>query len=184
MSTISPTLKTTSTSKLISLAAGCFWGVENVLKRHFQGKGLVDIKVGYANGIKTTNHVSYEDVCTGTTNFVEAVQISFEPTQVSLADILDIFFRIHDPTQVDAQGPDKGTQYRLAILTSDSEQQKIAIEVRDRFQKEWYPNHKIATIIEPINIWHDAETYHQEYLKKNPAGYECPTHFLRTKPKI
>lgn len=184
MSVVSPTIKTTSTSKLITVAAGCFWGVERVFTKYFQGKGLVDAKVGYANGIKSVGHVDYKSVCSGSTNFAEALQISYEPSQVSLNDILDIFFRIHDPTTVNAQGPDHGTQYRSAIFTHNEEDLSIAKEIKEQFQKEWYPNHKISTQIEPIEIWYDAEDYHQEYLDKNPGGYECPTHFLRTKPKV
>lgn len=182
--TISPTLKTTSTSKLITLSAGCFWGVEKFFSKQLSGKGLVDIKVGYANGLKNVTDVTYEKVCSGATNFVESVQISYEPATLGLSDILSLFFRMHDPTTVNAQGPDTGTQYRSAILYSSEQDGKIANEVRDQFQTEWYPNHKIATIIEPIDVWYDAEEYHQKYLLKNPGGYDCPTHFLRTKPKV
>jgi peptide-methionine (S)-S-oxide reductase len=183
MSTVSPTLATTSTSQLITLAAGCFWGVESVFRKRFQNKGLVDIKVGYANGHPSVERVSYEKVCLGATDFVESVQILYESDRLPTAELLDIFFRIHDPTQLNHQGPDQGTQYRLAILTHTDEQQKLALEARDKLQAQWYPHHKIVTIIEPIKIWHDAEEYHQKYLTKNPGGYECPTHFLRTTPK-
>ena len=184
VSKLSPTLKTTSTLKIISLAAGCFWGVERVFQKYFKGKGLVDIKVGYANGLLNFENVSYEQVCTGRTNFVEAVQISYEPEKVSLGEILDIFFRIHDPTQSNRQGPDVGTQYRSVVLTNSNEEVEIVENARNKAQAEWYPKDKIATVIEPIEIWWDAEDYHQDYLNKNPGGYECPTHFLRTSPKI
>lgn len=181
---ISPTLKTTANSDIITLAAGCFWGVERAFKRYFTGKGLIDIKVGYANGIANIGKVNYEQVCTGKTDFVESVQIAFDPSQTSLENILDIFFRIHDPTTLNSQGPDMGSQYRSAIMVHNEEQRKIAIAVRDRMQKDWYPSRKIVTSIEDIRVWYDAETYHQQYLDKNPGGYECPTHFLRTKPMI
>lgn len=184
MSVVSPTIKTTLTSKLITVAAGCFWGVERVFSKYFTGKGLVDAKVGYSNGIKSVGQVDYKMVCLGSTDFAEALQISYEPSQVSLKDILDIFFRIHDPTTVNAQGPDRGTQYRSGIFVHSDEDLKVANEVKEHFQKEWYPNNKIVTQIEPIEIWYDAEDYHQQYLDKNPDGYECPTHFLRTKPKV
>ncbi|CAI5756328.1 unnamed protein product [Candida verbasci] len=184
MSTISPTLRTTSTSKLITLAAGCFWGVEKVFQKQFAGKGLIDIKVGYANGIPTIGNVNYQQVCSGQTNFAEAVQLSYEPSQLTISEILDIFFRMHDPTTINSQGKDIGTQYRSAILTHSEEDQKVAWQLKDQYQKEWYPNDKIATIIEPIKIWYDAEDYHQQYLQKNPSGYECSTHFIRTKPKV
>ncbi|KGQ89927.1 peptide-methionine (S)-S-oxide reductase [Candida albicans P57072] len=184
VSTISPTILKTSTSKLINLSAGCFWGVENVFRKQFTNKGLVDIKVGYANGKPSISNVTYEKVCTGTTDYAETVQISYEPSQLKLAEILDIFFKMHDPTTVNSQGPDVGTQYRSAIFTFDDEDKSLALKIRDQFQKEWYPNHKIATTIETIYNWYDAEDYHQNYLTKNSVGYECPTHFIRTKPKI
>lgn len=184
MSLVSPTLKTTSTSRLITVASGCFWGVERVFTKYFKGKGLVDAKVGYANGLESAGAVSYEKVCSGATNFVESLQISYEPSEVTLAELLDIFFRTHDPTTVNAQGPDVGTQYRSALLTHTDEDLKVSKEVLDKFQKEWYPNDKIVTVIEPLKVWYDAEDYHQKYLVKNPGGYECPTHFLRTQPKI
>ncbi|KAG7664700.1 uncharacterized protein J8A68_001797 [[Candida] subhashii] len=181
--TVSSKLITTSTSQLITLAAGCFWGVERVFRKQFADKGLLDIKVGYANGIPTIGNVNYELVCTGSTNFVESIQLSYEPSQLKLEDILDIFFRMHDPTTVNSQGPDIGTQYRSAILTHSDEDNRLAWKLKEEYQKTWYPNHKIVTIIEPIKVWYDAEEYHQKYLEKNPQGYECPSHFIRTKPK-
>ena len=181
--TVSPTLKKTTTSQLITLAGGCFWGVERVLRKHFTDKGLIDIKVGYANGIPTIDNINYKLVCTGTTNFVESVQISYEPSQLTVEDIIDIFFRMHDPTLLNAQGRNTGTQYRSAILTHSNEDLQVALELKDKYQKTWYPNDTIYTVIEPISIWYDAEDYHQEYLDKNPEGYACPTHFIRTQPK-
>lgn len=183
MSIVSPTLKTTPTSKLITVAAGCFWGVEKVISKYFNGKGLVDAKVGYANGNKGESNVTYQKVCLGSTNFAEALQIAYEPSQTSLRDILDIFFRIHDPTTVNSQGPDVGTQYRSGIFVHSQEDLEVAEQVKKQFQEEWYPNHTIVTKIEPLELWFDGEDYHQQYLEKNPTGYECPTHFLRTKPK-
>ncbi|KAK6454743.1 peptide methionine sulfoxide reductase MsrA [Scheffersomyces xylosifermentans] len=183
-SKFSPTLATTNTSKSLTLAAGCFWGVERVFRKQFGSRGLVDVKVGYANGIPSVGNVNYEKVCSGATNFVESIQLSYEPSQVSTEELLDIFFRMHDPTTVNSQGPDVGTQYRSAILTETDEDLEAALKLKEEYQKTWYPNHKIATVIEPIKIWYDAEDYHQAYLQKNPGGYECPSHFIRTKPKI
>lgn len=180
----SPTLKTTETSKLLTLAAGCFWGVERVFKKQFGNKGIVDIKVGYANGEPTSRRVTYELVCAQVGNFVESIQISYEPSQVSAKELIEIFFRMHDPTQSNAQGPDKGVQYRSAILLDAEEDVELADQVKAESQKTWYPNHKIVTVIEPIKIWYDAEDYHQRYLDKNPGGYECPLHFIRTKAKV
>lgn len=184
MTLISPTIKTSPTSKLITVAAGCFWGVERVFTKQFRDKGLLDAKVGYANGNKNSGPVNYKTVCSGSTNYAEALQISYEPSQLSASEILSIFFRIHDPTTINAQGPDHGTQYRSAVFVHDDEDLQLAKSVKEEFQKEWYPNHQIVTQIEAIDSWYDAEDYHQKYLDKNPSGYECPTHFLRTKPKI
>lgn len=180
---ISPTLQTTTTSKFITLAAGCFWGVEKVFRKQFTDKGLIDIKVGYANGIPSIGDVNYRQVCSGTTDFAESIQISYEPSKLSVSDILDIFFRMHDPTTLNSQGNDSGTQYRSVVMAHSDEDVGIAKEVRDRIQKEYYPNHKIVTYIEPIKVWYDAEDYHQKYLQNNPNGYECASHFIRTKPK-
>jgi peptide-methionine (S)-S-oxide reductase len=168
---------------LITLAAGCFWGVERVFTRQFKNKGLVDIKVGYANGIEGINEITYEKVCSGSTNFVESVQISYEPSQLSLQDILGIFFRMHDATTVNRQGNDTGTQYRSGIFYHYAEDGAICSQVKEESNKIWYPNHQIVTIIEPIKIWYDAEDYHQTYLDRNPGGYECANHFIRTTPK-
>lgn len=184
MSLVSPTIKTSATSKLVTVAAGCFWGVEHVFNKQLKGKGLLDAKVGYANGHKDVGKVDYKSVCSGSTNFAEAVQISYEPSEVSLKDVLDIFFRIHDPTTLNSQGPDTGTQYRSSIFAHSAEDLETAKKVKEFFQTEWYPNKKVVTEIEPVQIWYDAEDYHQKYLVKNPGGYECPTHFLRTQPKI
>ncbi|CUM68223.1 uncharacterized protein PRCAT00005944001 [Priceomyces carsonii] len=181
-SQVSPTLKTTPSSQLITLAAGCFWGVELFFRKRYRDNGIVDIKVGYANGISSFGKVNYQQVCSGTTNFAECVQISYEPSVLNLKELLQIFFRMHNPTTLNAQGPDVGTQYRSAIFTHSEEDNKIALQVKEEMQKTWYPNHQITTIIEPIRTFYDAEDYHQQYLKKNPSGYECPTHFLRTKP--
>lgn len=180
---VSPTLKLTPTSKIVTVAAGCFWGVEKVIGKYFKDKGLIDAKVGYANGLLSVGEVTYKKVCSGTTGYAESLQISYEPSQVTLKEILDIFFRIHDPTTINAQGPDHGTQYRSAIFTHNEEDLGVAKESKNYFQTEWYPNHKIATEIDLIKSWYDAEDYHQKYLDRNPGGYECPTHFLRTKPK-
>lgn len=157
--------------------------MERVFSREFLNNGILDIKVGYANGIPICENVNYEKVCTSKTGFAEAIQISYEPSKLSLAAILDIFFRMHDPTTVNHQGGDMGSQYRSVIMTHSDEELILVLEARDRFQRDWYPNHKIVTIFEPIKIWYDAEDYHQQYLDKNPGGYECSTHFIRQTPK-
>jgi peptide-methionine (S)-S-oxide reductase len=107
----------------------------------------------------------------------EALQVTFDPSIVSYRSLLEFFFRMHDPTTKNMQGPDIGTQYRSAIFTHGEEQQKIAEDVAEKVSKEWY--HKpLSTEIVPAGQWWDAEEYHQLYLNKNPAGYECPAQYV------
>ncbi|ODV83898.1 hypothetical protein CANARDRAFT_202061 [[Candida] arabinofermentans NRRL YB-2248] len=179
-STISKTLKTSSTSQIATVAAGCFWGVEHIYLKNFKDR-LLDTKVGYSNG--SAESPSYKAVCTGNTNHAEALQISFEPTKITYKELIEFFFLMHDPTTLNSQGPDIGTQYRSIILTHDDNQVKIANEVLKEMQVKWYPNDKIVTVIEPIKNFYDAEEYHQLYLFENPSGYQCPSHFIRTTPK-
>jgi len=169
------TMSSSSTEKA-TFAAGCFWGVEHIYRKHFDHKGLIDAKVGYIGG--KSSSPTYRDVCSGTTNHAEAVQLDFDPTKVSYAELVDFFYRMHDPTQVDRQGPDHGTQYRSAIFTHSPEQAEIAKKVTADCQVHF--KSKIATKIQEAGQWWDAEDYHQRYLEKNRDGYECPTHFLRT----
>ncbi|QPG77364.1 hypothetical protein FOA43_004777 [Brettanomyces nanus] len=180
MSSISRTLKTTQSSELCTVAAGCFWGVEHMYRKHLNDR-IIDAKVGFANG--TTTKPSYKDVCNGDTGHAESLQISFEPSKISYKELVEFFFLIHDPTTLNSQGPDTGLQYRSAIFTHDNAQTQIAKQVRQEMQKKWYPHDNVLTSIEPIKCFYDAEDYHQKYLFKNPAGYQCPTHFLRTSPK-
>ncbi|KAI5964635.1 mxr1 [Candida pseudojiufengensis] len=171
-------------TRSIVLGGGCFWGLDHIFRKQLTGKGLINIAVGYANGDPSVKNVTYEKVCSGKTNFVEVAKLEYDSKKLPTSEILDLFFKIHDPTTVNSQGPDVGTQYKSAIFTTDDEQLKLAKEIKEKFQKEWYPNQKIATIIEPLRIFVDAEEYHQNYLNKNKGGYECPTHFIRTKPKV
>lgn len=174
-STVSPTILSTSTSKLITVAAGCFWGVEHIYKKQYINKGLIDAKVGFSNG--SLPDPSYKRVCEGDTNYAEVLQISYEPSQVSLRELISFFYKIHDPTTVDSQGPDQGTQYRSAIFYHSEEDLPIIQEVTKEYQPKW--NNAIVTKIEPIKNFYDAEAYHQAYLENNPAGYHCPSHFIR-----
>ncbi|KAK9470318.1 peptide methionine sulfoxide reductase MsrA [Dipodascopsis tothii] len=180
-SPVSPTIKHPGTAEIMTVAAGCFWGVEHIYRKHFgNGKGLIDAKVGYCGGSRV--NPSYREVCSSETGHAEALQISFDPTVVSYDTLIDFFFRMHDPTQSNRQGPDVGSQYRTAIFFHTPEQEQIAKTVKERLQKSFYPGHPIVTEIVPMGTFWDAETYHQLYLHNNPSGYECPTHFLRTTP--
>ncbi|KZF24447.1 peptide methionine sulfoxide [Xylona heveae TC161] len=163
-------------AQLATVAAGCFWGVEHMYRKAFAGKGLLDAKVGYIGG--DAKHPSYRQVCTGSTGHAEALQIVFDPEQVSYRQLLEFFYRMHDPTTLNSQGPDVGTQYRSAIFFYTDEQERIAKDITEKVQKEWWKK-KLSTEIIPAGEWWDAEDYHQLYLDKNPSGYECPSHFLR-----
>jgi peptide-methionine (S)-S-oxide reductase len=157
-----------------TVAAGCFWGVEHLYRHKFQpSSGLLDLRVGYIGG--STTHPSYRAVCTGHTGHAEALQIVYDPKQVTYRAILEFFFRMHDPTTKDRQGPDRGTQYRSAVFFHDEQQEKEVKEVLAKVQKEWWKQGTVVTEIVPAGEWWDAETYHQKYLDENPGGYECPS---------
>ncbi|EMT61223.1 Putative peptide methionine sulfoxide reductase [Fusarium odoratissimum] len=142
-----------------TVAAGCFWGTEHLYRRHFADKGLIDAKVGYIGG--DLENPSYRAVCGGKTGHAEAAQIIFDPTK----------------------GPDTGPQYRSAIYFHNEEQEKIAREVTEKANKQWWKG-GIVTEIAPAGKWWTAEEYHQLYLHNNPSGYECPSHFLRPFPPL
>ncbi|GAA5922429.1 hypothetical protein JCM1841_004905 [Sporobolomyces salmonicolor] len=171
----SKALASTSGSETAIFANGCFWGTEHMFRKHMS-KGLIDAKVGFIGG--HAENPNYRQVCTGATNHAEAVKLTFDPSQVSYAELVEFNLRMHDPTQVDRQGPDVGTQYRSAIFTASDEQAKVANKVIGEVQEAHYPGQKIATKVEPAGKWWDAEDYHQEYLHNNPSGYECPSHML------
>lgn len=166
-----------------TVAAGCFWGVEHLFRKRFgDGKGLLDAKVGYSGG--GTKSPSYSNVCSGGTGHAEALQITFDPSVVSYNHLVEFFYRMHDPTTLNRQGADTGTQYRSAIFTHSEEQERAAHEITDKVANEWYKGKPITTQIVPAGQWWDAEEYHQLYLHRNPGGYECPAHFVRNFPPL
>ncbi|KEZ45898.1 putative peptide methionine sulfoxide reductase [Scedosporium apiospermum] len=170
-------------AEVATLAAGCFWGVEHLYVKNFgHGKGLLDTRVGYIGG--ATDSPTYKIVCSGATGHAEATQLIFDPKIVSYRDLLLFFYRMHDPTQLNRQGPDVGTQYRSAIFYNSPEQEAIAREVTEAVGKKWWTGGKIATEIVKAGRWYDAEEYHQLYLDRNPGGYECPSHFVRDFPPL
>ncbi|KAI5306105.1 Peptide-methionine (S)-S-oxide reductase [Ascosphaera pollenicola] len=156
-----------------TIAAGCFWGVEHAFRKAFANKGLVDTRVGYSGG--DTAHPNYKLVCSGSTGHAEALQITFDSSKVSYRELLEFFYRMHDPTTLNSQGPDRGTQYRSAIFTHSDEQEQTAKDVTDKVSKQWWTSAPVTTVIVPIGQFWDAEEYHQLYLQKNPSGYECPS---------
>ncbi|KAK9763005.1 Peptide methionine sulfoxide reductase [Basidiobolus ranarum] len=157
-------------------AAGCFWGVEKVFQKHFKKEGI-QTKVGYTGGV--VENPGYRQVCNGDTEHAEAIEILFDPSKVTYDTLTEFFYRMHDPTTANRQGPDVGTQYRSAIFYHTPEQKEIAEKVTKEVQEKHFKGQPIATQIIPAEKFYNAEDYHQQYLDKNPHGYECPTHFLR-----
>lgn len=154
------------------LAGGCFWGAEELLR---ELPGVIQTQVGYTGGF--LKNPTYEDVKTGTTGHAEAVEVIFDPAKVAYADLLKYFFRLHDPTTLNRQGNDVGTQYRSAIFYHNEAQKKIAQQVKDEVNKSGKWKQPIVTEIVPASEFYSAEEYHQDYLQKNPGGYTC--HYLR-----
>ncbi|KAG2234187.1 hypothetical protein BDF21DRAFT_329038 [Thamnidium elegans] len=159
-----------------TFAAGCFWGVEHIFNKHFKDIGIVT-RVGYIGG--ELDNPSYALVKTGTTNHAEACEITYDPSKVSYETLVEFFYKLHDPTTANFQGPDIGTQYRSGIFYHNDEQKAIAERVTVQVKDKHYPNDTIVTTIEPATTFYNAEDYHQLYLQNNPEGYACPTHYLR-----
>ncbi|SEC35568.1 peptide-methionine (S)-S-oxide reductase MsrA [Terriglobus roseus] len=146
---------------IATFAAGCFWGVEARLD---EIPGVLETSVGYEGG--TIDHPTYKDVCTGSTGHAEAVQITYDPSRVSYDALLDQFFSLHDPTQLNRQGPDFGTQYRSAVFVHDEQQWREAREKIADLNAAGVFRQPIATAIEPAGTFWKAEEYHQKYLEK------------------
>ena len=159
-------------SQAAYFATGCFWGAE---RRFWQLEGVIQTSVGYMGGSKSDP--TYQEVCTGKTNHAEIVEVIYDPSVISYEKLLAEFWVMHDPTSLNQQGGDIGTQYRSAIYTTSAEQLNQALSSREIYQKELSNNgmDKIVTEILPasgITYWL-AEEYHQNYLVKNPNGYDC-----------
>jgi peptide-methionine (S)-S-oxide reductase len=154
--------------QLAQFGMGCFWGAERIF---WQLPGVYSTAVGYAGG--DTKNPTYEEVCSGFTNHTEAVLVVFDPKKVSYETLLKTFWESHDPTQGMRQGNDAGTQYRSAIYTYGVEQERLAAESRDAFQKALKAKGygSITTEIRSAPEFYYAEEYHQQYLAKNPGGY-------------
>jgi peptide-methionine (S)-S-oxide reductase len=144
-----------------TFGAGCFWGVEAEFR---EIKGVIDAVAGYAGG--HTENPTYQDVCTGRTNHAEVVEVEYDEDQVGYRELLDLFWRAHDPTQLNRQGPDVGTQYRSVIFFHTPEQEKAARESKAELEKSGKFRRPIATAIEPAPAFYRAEEYHQQYLAK------------------
>ncbi len=157
--------------KQATFGAGCFWGVETAFRRI---PGVVDVAVGYTGG--TFENPTYKDVCTGRTGHAEAVLVDFDPDKVSYERLLDVFWSSHDPTQLNRQGPDVGTQYRSVIFYHDDEQLAEATASKTKVESSGQFRRPIATQIVPASTFFRAEEYHQRYLEKRGQD-SCSVHF-------
>lgn len=156
-----------------TLAGGCFWGMEDILRKV---PGVLKTIVGYTGG--ATTNPTYKDVCTGETGHAEAIEIVFDPVKISYRDLLkNYFFRMHDPTTFHRQGGDRGSQYRSAIFFHDKTQEETAREVIAEVDAGGFWKAPIVTEVVPVRTFYPAEEEHQDYLEKNPGGYTC--HYLR-----
>lgn len=144
-----------------TFAAGCFWGIEDAIR---QIKGVTSTAVGYTGG--TTVNPSYKEVCTGSTGHAEAVEVDFNPEQVSYRELLAVFWKLHDPTTPNRQGPDIGTQYRSAIFFHDLDQERAAQDSKAVLEKERVFGRPIVTEIQRAGPFYRAEEYHQQYFEK------------------
>ena len=151
------------TEEKATFGAGCFWGVEETFRTL---DGVLETRVGYTGGQKKSP--TYQDVCSGTTHHAEVVEVMFDPARISYDELLEAFWQLHDPTQLNRQGPDYGTQYRSAIFTHSPEQAQIAEASKTKFQPHF--KNRIVTVIEPIDEFWEAEEYHQKYLLKRGRG--------------
>src|SRR5438876_4292889 len=155
------------------LAAGCFWGVEEILR---DVPGVLDTQVGYTGG--WLENPTYADPHYSKSGHAEAIRVTFDPAVLSYEDLLEKwFFNLHDPTTLNRQGYDVGTQYRSAISPQTPEQKVTAERVRARVDASGKWKRPITTTIEPASTWYSAEDYHQDYLRKHPGGYSC--HYMR-----
>ncbi|MUW15227.1 peptide-methionine (S)-S-oxide reductase MsrA [Halorubrum sp. CBA1125] len=157
-----------------TLGGGCFWCIEAALE---QLEGVESVTSGYAGG-----HVedpTYEAVCSGETGHAEVVRVEYDPNVLEYVDLLEVFFSIHDPTQLNRQGPDVGTQYRSIVLPHDDEQREVAESYVAALDEEY--DDDVVTEVEPLDAFYEAEEYHQDYFAKNPNDAYCTFH---AKPKV
>jgi peptide-methionine (S)-S-oxide reductase len=158
------TKKASEKFELATFGGGCFWGTEELFR---QMKGVKETAVGYMGGKK--EKPTYQEICDDTTGHVEVVQMTFDPSQTTYENLLEVFWMAHHPTQANGQGNDIGSQYRPVIFYHSSEQKKIAEKSKNNEQKKY--SEPLATAIEPAGKFWPAEEYHQKYLVKNPGGY-------------
>jgi len=155
-----------------TLAAGCFWGTEEFFRKV---PGVLQTRVGYTGG--HLKNPTYQDTNTGNSGHAESLELKFDPAKVSYAELLTLFFKMHDPTTANRQGNDVGSQYRSAIFFHDEKQKETALELMRRIEKSGAWHAKLTTQVAPAGMFYPAEDYHQRYLVKHPGGYD--NHHLR-----
>ena len=166
------TLKADLKTEKAIFAAGCFWGVEEIIRKL---PGVITSTVGYTGG--ATENPTYPEVKKGTTGHAEAIEIDYDPSVITYATLLDTFFRFHNPTTLNRQENDVGSQYRSAIFYLDENQKTVATAKKAAVDASGKWKNPVVTEITPANRFFSAEDYHQDYLIKNPDGYNC--HYLR-----
>ncbi len=159
-------MTTSSTTQTLVLGGGCFWCTEAVYVRV---KGVLDVESGYANG--HTEAPTYDEVCTGLTGYNEVVKLMYDPQQIGVRQLLEIFFLIHDPTTLNRQGHDVGTQYRSGIYFTQVDQAVVAREVLAEVQHQL--DQPVVTELEPLRNYHAAEAYHQDFFERHPGHGYC-----------
>ncbi|MBR9977424.1 MAG: peptide-methionine (S)-S-oxide reductase MsrA, partial [Bacteroidetes bacterium] len=154
------------TTDSVTVGAGCFWCVEAVFELL---DGVMEVEAGYTGG--EVEHPTYEQVCSGNTGHAEVARIVYDPTKISFRELLDVFWQSHDPTTLNRQGADVGTQYRSAVFYHDEEQRVIAEESKQRAQQSF--DQEIVTEIKPLDVFYPAEDYHQDYYQRNRNAPYC-----------
>jgi peptide-methionine (S)-S-oxide reductase len=157
-----------------TFGGGCFWCVEAALK---ELGGVSEVTSGYAGG--DTENPTYKAVCSGKTGHAEVVQVEYDPDVISYEELLEVFFAVHDPTQLNRQGPDVGSQYRSIVLYHDDEQRRLAEAYIEALDEEY--DDSVVTELEPLETFYEAEAYHQDYFEKNPNDAYCNFH---ARPKV
>lgn len=157
-------------SQTLIFGAGCFWGVEELIR---EVHGVIETEVGYSGG--TLENPTYRDICTGNTGHAEAIKVTFDPSKTNLKKLIALFFRLHDPTTLNRQGNDAGSQYRSVLFYKNTEEKEAMETAIKEAQEGW--DKPIVTTLEPEGVFYSAESEHQDYLQKNPHGYTC--HYWR-----
>jgi peptide-methionine (S)-S-oxide reductase len=161
-------MQNSSSTETTTLAGGCFWCLEAV---YDELRGVERVVSGYAGG--QVPNPSYEQVCSGRTGHAEVVQVTFDPTTISFRELLEVFFTIHDPTTLNRQGADVGTQYRSAIYFHSPEQEKTARAVIEEMTRQGIWSSPLVTEVTPLDVFYPAESYHQQYFERNPYQPYC-----------